>query len=505
MRRPLIGSCLIVATTLALVPAHTAHACGACVAPPPDLTQEPPPLVNSHRMVLSMSTDRTILWDQIRFAGVASEFAWILPVKPGATVELASDAWLDTLDAATTPQITPPDLTCEGAGCSVASAHQASFSCGDAGDEGAVAEPPIPEGVDVVSQESAGPYEIVILRSDSEEGLRAWLDQHDFAIPSDLDPIIDDYIEEGFDFAALRLVPAAGTAQMRPVRVTQPGAVPVLPLRMVTGGAGPRTPITLFVVSEAQYVPQNFPSSVMNPLAVTYDALTGTSNYAQVRDRLFDGAEASTWVISYSQPRALFQEVENPTNELPLSYRVSNGWSFETFYEAYITQGFINAETSNTDCFDALDEIGDDTRRVVDPCDEEGDCREIDEATEIDVRPLVCEAPIGSDIPFDDLAAALVGLHPADVWVTRLDANLAKEAMNTDLVLEPSPTQTTLSIFFRPAQVDNDPCVGQASVASTNPRTARLGVVIGVAAVAAMAVGRRAIRSASRHFRGGAR
>ena len=40
----------------------------------------------------------------------------------------------------------------------------------------------------------------------------------------------------------------------------------VLPLRMVTGGAGPRTPITLFIVSEAQYVPQNFPSSVIQKL-----------------------------------------------------------------------------------------------------------------------------------------------------------------------------------------------------------------------------------------------
>ncbi len=505
MRRRILPVCVLAASVFALAPPEAAEACGACVAPPPDLTQEPPPLVNSHRMVLSMSTDRTILWDQIRFAGVASEFAWILPVKPGATVELASDAWLDTLDAATTPQIAPPDLSCEGAGCSVAGAYEASFSCGDAGADGSLAEAPTPEGVDVVSQESAGPYEIVILRSESEEGLRVWLDEHGFAIPSDLDPIIDDYIEEGFDFAALRLVPAAGTAQMRPVRVTQPGAVPVLPLRMVTGGAGARTPITLFVVSEAQYVPQNFPSSVMNPFTVTYDALTGTSNYAQVRDKLLDAADNSTWVISYSQPGALFEEIENPTNELPLSYRVSNGWSFETFFEAYITQGFINAETSNTDCFDALDQIRGDGRRVVDPCDENGDCRAIDEASEIDARPLACAPPIGSDIPFDDLAAALVGLHPADVWVTRLDANLAKEAMSTDLELAPSPSQSELSVFFTPLKVKNDPCAGQASVASSNPRTARRGVAIGVLAVAALAVGRRAQKLTSRLFRGGSR
>lgn len=482
-------------------PPREARACGACVGPPPpDLTQAPPPLVNAHRMALSMSTERTILWDQIRFAGAASEFAWILPVKPGAKVELASDAWLDTLDAATTPQIVPPPSSCEGAGCSVASAYQASFSCGS--DSGfAEAEAPTPDGVDVVSQESVGPYEIVILRSDDELSLRVWLDDHAYAIPDELDPIIDAYIDEGFDFAALRLVPAAGTAQMRPVRVTQPGAVPVLPLRMVTGGAGARTPISLFVISEGQYVPENFTSSVVNPLAITYDFLTGISDYGQVRAQLFDADGGAAWAVSFSQPGMLFDEVVNPTNELPLNYRISNGWSFETFFEAYVAQGFVNAETADTDCSDALATLGADGRRVVDPCDDDGNCEPVDDASQIDVRPLACSPPIGSDVPFDDLASALVGLHPSDVWVTRLDANLSKEAMKQDLVLTPSASQTPVSMFVVPRKLANDPCVGQASVSRPNGRNARFGVSVSIALVAFMTLGRRV----ARRLRGGAK
>jgi hypothetical protein len=32
------------------------------------------------------------------FHGDASALAWILPVRPGALVELASDAWLEALE-----------------------------------------------------------------------------------------------------------------------------------------------------------------------------------------------------------------------------------------------------------------------------------------------------------------------------------------------------------------------------------------------------------------------
>ena len=438
-------------------------------------------------MVLSMSTDRTILWDQIQFAGEASEFAWILPVKPGATVELGSNAWLDTLDAATTPQIIPPNADCDGtASCSM-SGEAVVMGCGDGGGELAPVE--ATPGVDVVSRESAGPYEIVILRSDSDNSLRVWLDDHGFAIPADLDPIIDDYIDEGFDFAALRLLPAAGVSQMRPVRVVQPGAVPVLPLRMVAGGAGARTPMSLFIVTEGRYEPLNFPSGSVNPGNLAYDFNTLSSNYAAERDRLLAVNDNAFWAVTYAAPGSLFKVIENPSNELPLTYRISNGWSYETFYEAYLSQAFVNGETASTYCVDALATLVTDGRRVVDPCDDEGECRAVT-ADEIDVRSLQCEGPLGSDVPFDDLAAALVGLHPKDVWVTRLDANLSKAAMANDLVLTPSADQSELDLFITPFRARNSPCAGRATVARSS-RIGRFGTGVVLTAILAVALTRR--------------
>src|SRR5690348_16899562 len=60
-----------------------------------------------------------------------------------------------------------------------------------------------------------------------------------------IQPVIDAYVQSGFDFLAMKLVPGASVQSMRPVRVTTQGASPVLPLRMVAAGTGASVGITL--------------------------------------------------------------------------------------------------------------------------------------------------------------------------------------------------------------------------------------------------------------------
>ncbi|HEY2410275.1 MAG TPA: hypothetical protein VGI10_29925, partial [Polyangiaceae bacterium] len=82
-------SCLAVS----LVPAH-ARACGGCFHGPPPVTSEST-VVTGHRMAYAISAERTVLWDQIQYQGAPEDFAWVLPVKPGATLELSHDAWFE--------------------------------------------------------------------------------------------------------------------------------------------------------------------------------------------------------------------------------------------------------------------------------------------------------------------------------------------------------------------------------------------------------------------------
>ena len=80
-------------------------------------------------------------------------------------------------------------------------------------------------------------------------------------IPPSIDPIIDAYVAEQFDFIALRLLPNEGTSAMTPVRVVQDGANPALPLRMVGIGTGSEVPIVLYVIGEGRWETQNFPAA----------------------------------------------------------------------------------------------------------------------------------------------------------------------------------------------------------------------------------------------------
>ena len=103
---------LAAATASALV-APPARACGGCFHPPTQAT-----VVTGHRMVFSVSQQQTVLWDQIEYSGSPEDFAWILPVRSGATVQLSHEEFFAALDAITNTVITGPTASCGGSSSS---------------------------------------------------------------------------------------------------------------------------------------------------------------------------------------------------------------------------------------------------------------------------------------------------------------------------------------------------------------------------------------------------
>ena len=128
------ASLLALGSAALLAHPHEARACGGCFVQPQDAT-----IVTGHRMVLSLSPDQSVLWDQIKYAGDPAEFAWVLPVRVGATIEVASDAWFEALDAATAVRVSAPTLQCVTRsqvvddysyhGCQVAAGPAAAAGC----------------------------------------------------------------------------------------------------------------------------------------------------------------------------------------------------------------------------------------------------------------------------------------------------------------------------------------------------------------------------------------
>src|SRR5688572_16654574 len=103
MKSSLLHGIGVLAALTPLLTTSDASACGGCFVPATDST-----VVTGHRMAISISPKQSVLWDQIQYAGDPAEFGWVLPVKPGAYIEVASDAWFETLDATTTVTVQQP-------------------------------------------------------------------------------------------------------------------------------------------------------------------------------------------------------------------------------------------------------------------------------------------------------------------------------------------------------------------------------------------------------------
>lgn len=276
-----------------------ASACGGCFHP----ITGTPTVVTRHQMVVALSARETTLWDQIEYAGNPEDFAWVLPVRDGAPVELADNAFFEaleqqgtiTLQAPPSPRLVCPD-PCGGG---------VFFGDGapSAADAGVV--------VTVHHEASIGPYETATIGSTDPDALVAWLRANGYAVPDSMLPTIRHYTDQGMDFAVLRLSPNAGVNQMQPVRVSSPGLVPTFPLRMVAAGVGDSVGLELYVLAEGRYQPMNFASVEVDRAAVTYDWATNTFDY----ETAYAAAAAS------NGGRAWVTEVA----------RLVDGWAIESY------------------------------------------------------------------------------------------------------------------------------------------------------------------------------
>jgi hypothetical protein len=482
----------VAALTAALLASNDARACGGCFHPE---NQPETTLVTGHRMALSISQAQTVLWDQVQYSGSPSEFAWVLPVKPGAHVELANNAWFEALDAATSTRVVPPQLNCvqqaftEGGsspGCGCGAASFADSASGGSGDPNAVAPP----AVTVVHQGSVGPYDTVTLHANVPGSLTSWLTTHSFAIDASIKPIIDAYTADGFDFIALRLKPDVGIQQMQPVRVVSPGAVPVLPLRMVAAGTGANVDITLFVIGEGRWSTKNFPGATVDAAKLSWDFNTSASNYSTLRADLLATGSGRTWLDAYAKHGSLLSTLGNPVNVgANLQYTTAadsagNTFVASTIAELYVRQGLSEGVAASGDCLGAFPQYQQSHDLVVDVCPDAGNgtggsggtgaggsggaggasstgaggngaggaaaCGTTKQG-EIDARTFAC----GS---LDDLAVALTGTHPNDVWLTRLESNLPHAALVDDLQIEASAAQTEVENWLTAVTPVNPPC-----------------------------------------------
>jgi hypothetical protein len=308
---------LALAAAVYLVPTD-ARACGGCIYGAPTAAdasvQQNPSVVTDHRMVLAIDPEMTTLWDQIEYAGEPENFAWVLPIRGAVTVGLGSDAFIDGLDKKTAPRIVGPQVFCNpppqpsfgggGGGGNTTDydyGSSASCACGamsgedsaeyapsstsvDTGTAGADGGLDIPdEGVVITERKAVGPYETVQIHGDGAESILGWLRRNKYVIPTEVEPVLNKYIGEKFDFLAVRLAPSADVHAMKPIRVSWKGAFPMLPLRMVAAGVGDSVGIKLFVIGDGRWKTKNFATFTISNDDLIWDFTIGRSNYTTLR------------------------------------------------------------------------------------------------------------------------------------------------------------------------------------------------------------------------------
>jgi len=185
------------------------------------------------------------------------------------------------------------------------------------------------------------------------------------------------------------------------VRVTTKGASVALPLRMVAVGTGATVGITLWVIGEGRYEPQNFPSFVIATDEIAWDWTKNKSDYPELRAARAAGGAGRIWEI----------ESSIDLSSMMLSALVKQG---------SVTPGSAPAPTT----------------------EEESAARDYVAVTDPQSGAVITTAV---DVRKEDLATLFHGLPTGTPRVTRLHGDIAHASLDADLVLTAAKDQNVLS------------------------------------------------------------
>ncbi|MBS2018421.1 MAG: DUF2330 domain-containing protein [Deltaproteobacteria bacterium] len=428
-----------------------ADACGACYSSSSEST-----VVQDHRMAFSIGKQQTVLWDSISYSGNPKEFAYVLPVKPGARLEPSNEAFFTALDASTRPIIMGPqpqggggggygggrypnDVTYgeSGGGCCSSSATTSSdlnagASAGSSGGAGFAdsGAPPVA----VVDQATVGPYETVTVRSTEPEALETWLRDHGYAIPQESSAIIAAYVTEKYDFIAMRLQPGKDVRAMQPIRIVTPGTDLSMPLRLMQIGAGAKLGITMYIIGEGRYRTTGFPDVPIDFSKLIWDYGQNRSNYQELSLAAMAKENGRAFITEYSDqpsfdPNATARVGMTSNTGLLAAYaQACENWGVK---RPPLPEAGPDATSDASVDPDASDDGGSDPDASTDP-----------DAGDTDAGPIDAGPPREVKTYCDDLDVAFEGMPMNARWVTRVRANLPKASLADTLRFEAHPSQT---------------------------------------------------------------
>jgi MYXO-CTERM domain-containing protein len=236
---------------------------------------------------------------QIQYEGEADRFGWVIPVQSLPEVSVGSDPLFRNLLDASVPMY---GFTRQFDDCSTrgddpqsdGAASTAGSSTSAGGDDGGNGGP------DILLQETVGAFDIVVLDGQSVEQVVTWLEDNGYQTDPASEPILQQYLDEGHLFAAVRLTGGADTDEIHPIVLKFQSDEPCVPLRLTAIAATEDMDVRTFFLTDSRVVPQSYKHVLVNPLKIDWP--NSASNYKEVITMAVDAeaADGNAFVTEYA-------------------------------------------------------------------------------------------------------------------------------------------------------------------------------------------------------------
>ena len=272
----------------------------------------------------------------INYEGPSEEFAWIVPTPSLPEVGLSSAAIFARLQTMLSPRFQPnwsTTGTCSwGDDDFLAEADaEGAPTAGGGRDES--------DGVTVISSESVGPYDTVILQATDADVLIDWLQDNEYDLPDDIVPFVEPYVLMGGDihFVAFKLQSDRDSGDVQPVTLTYRGSKPTIPIQLTAVATQPDMGVTTYVLGEHQAVPENYLKVEINYARI--DWINWGPNYNDLIIEAMDEAGGHGFRTEFAGSTDIMNGMFIP--EGGYDYDAVAGATIETLLDVLMSQGFF--------------------------------------------------------------------------------------------------------------------------------------------------------------------
>ncbi|MEZ4222188.1 MAG: DUF2330 domain-containing protein [Polyangiaceae bacterium] len=273
----------------------TARACGGtfCDSGPVSMPVDQ----SGENILFVMEGGRVEAHVQIQYQGVAERFAWVIPVPALPKFEVGSEPLFQAMLNGSVPSYgfsTSRDTCSDDQFSASAGSNDSSGFGGSAGAGGAGG------GVNVVQRSQAGAFEIVVLEGGTAAEVSKWLTDNKYQTSTAAPEILDEYVQKGFLFAAVKLTAGTDVNEIHPLVFSYEGTEPCVPIKLTAVAATEDMSVRTFFLGNERVVPTNYKHMTLNPVRIDWQSYG--ANYMEVVSRAADSpvANGQAFVTEYA-------------------------------------------------------------------------------------------------------------------------------------------------------------------------------------------------------------